>query len=139
MISFVFCYLLLLQRVQITSPSSTRLSSIFIPPPIRHPINVLSSDLSLFELFYSFREFLACARRYNLPLGDFPNVDQYRKMLREVDKSHTLNLTLYRCCLLFAPPLHSSHVFFRILSFITLFLSLFFIAFSFLPLLRFLS
>ena len=31
-----------------------------------------------------FREFLACARRYNLPLGDFPNVDQYRKMLREV-------------------------------------------------------
>ena len=27
---------------------------------------------------------MACARRYNLPLGDFPNVDQYRKMLREV-------------------------------------------------------
>jgi len=22
-------------------------------------------------------EFVACARRYNLPLGDFPNVDQY--------------------------------------------------------------
>ena len=32
----------------------------------------------------SVREFLACARRYNLPLGDFPNVDQYRKMLMEV-------------------------------------------------------
>lgn len=30
------------------------------------------------------REFVACARRYNLPLGDFPNVDQYRKMLGEV-------------------------------------------------------
>ena len=30
------------------------------------------------------REFLACARRYNLPLGDFPPVDQYRKMLSEV-------------------------------------------------------
>jgi hypothetical protein len=30
------------------------------------------------------REFLACARRYNLPLGDFPNVDQYRKMLSEI-------------------------------------------------------
>ena len=30
------------------------------------------------------REFAACARRYNLPLGDFPNVDQYRRMLREV-------------------------------------------------------
>ena len=30
------------------------------------------------------REFLACARRYNLPLGDFPNVEQYRKMLREI-------------------------------------------------------
>lgn len=30
------------------------------------------------------REFVACARRYNLPLGDFPNVDQYRRMLAEV-------------------------------------------------------
>jgi hypothetical protein len=30
------------------------------------------------------REFIACARRYNLPLGDFPNVDQYRRMLTEV-------------------------------------------------------
>lgn len=30
------------------------------------------------------REFAACARRYNLPLGDFPNVEQYRKMLSEV-------------------------------------------------------
>lgn len=30
------------------------------------------------------KEFLACARRYNLPLGDFPNVDNYRKMLAEV-------------------------------------------------------
>ena len=38
------------------------------------------------------REFLACARRYNLPLGDFPNVDQYRKMLREVGDVIILNL-----------------------------------------------
>lgn len=30
------------------------------------------------------KEFMACARRYNLPLGDFPNVDQYRKMLSEI-------------------------------------------------------
>lgn len=30
------------------------------------------------------KEFLACARRYNLPLGDFPNVDKYRKMLGEI-------------------------------------------------------
>lgn len=30
------------------------------------------------------REFLACARRYNLPLGDFPKVEQYRKMLSEI-------------------------------------------------------
>jgi EH domain-containing protein 1 len=30
------------------------------------------------------REFVACARRYNLPLGDFPNVEQYRRMLAEV-------------------------------------------------------
>lgn len=30
------------------------------------------------------REFVACARRYNLPLGDFPNVDVYRKMLAEI-------------------------------------------------------
>lgn len=30
------------------------------------------------------REFVACARRYNLPLGDFPNVDVYRKILREI-------------------------------------------------------
>jgi EH domain-containing protein 1 len=29
-------------------------------------------------------EFAACARRYNLPIGDFPDVDQYRRMLREV-------------------------------------------------------
>mmetsp|Transcript_38872 Transcript_38872/g.39557 ORF Transcript_38872/g.39557 Transcript_38872/m.39557 type:complete len:148 (+) Transcript_38872:154-597(+) len=30
------------------------------------------------------REFLACARRYNLPLGDFPPVDKYRSILREI-------------------------------------------------------
>ena len=30
------------------------------------------------------KEFIACARRYNLPLGDFPNVEQYRKMLSEI-------------------------------------------------------
>ena len=30
------------------------------------------------------KEFLACARRYNLPLGDFPPVDKYRKMLSEI-------------------------------------------------------
>lgn len=30
------------------------------------------------------REFVACSRRYNLPLGDFPNVNQYRRMLSEV-------------------------------------------------------
>ncbi|KAJ1408132.1 P-loop containing nucleoside triphosphate hydrolase protein [Ochromonadaceae sp. CCMP2298] len=30
------------------------------------------------------KEFLACARRYNLPLGDFPPVEQYRKMLSEI-------------------------------------------------------
>ena len=30
------------------------------------------------------KEFVACARRYNLPLGDFPNVDQYRRMLSEL-------------------------------------------------------
>jgi len=30
------------------------------------------------------KEFLACARRYNLPLGDFPPVDLYRKMLSEM-------------------------------------------------------
>lgn len=30
------------------------------------------------------KEFIACARRYNLPLGDFPPVDKYRKMLSEV-------------------------------------------------------
>lgn len=30
------------------------------------------------------KEFVACARRYNLPLGDFPPVDKYRKMLSEV-------------------------------------------------------
>eukprot|EP00981_Chlorochromonas_danica_P006289 scaffold1355_cov154-Ochromonas_danica.AAC.7 len=30
------------------------------------------------------REFIACARRYNLPLGDFPSVEQYRRMLSEV-------------------------------------------------------
>jgi EH domain-containing protein 1 len=29
------------------------------------------------------KEFLACARRYNLPLGDFPPVEQYRRMLAE--------------------------------------------------------
>ncbi len=29
-------------------------------------------------------EFIACARRYNLPLGDFPPVEQYKKMLREI-------------------------------------------------------
>jgi hypothetical protein len=37
-------------------------------------------------LFLCCREFLACARRYNLPLGDFPDVNQYRKMLREVSR-----------------------------------------------------
>ena len=30
------------------------------------------------------KEFVACARRYNLLLGDFSNVDKYRKMLREI-------------------------------------------------------
>ena len=30
------------------------------------------------------KEFVACARRYNLPLGDFPNVERYRRMLREI-------------------------------------------------------
>ena len=30
------------------------------------------------------KEFVACARRYNLPLGDFPNVEVYRRMLREI-------------------------------------------------------
>jgi EH domain-containing protein 1 len=30
------------------------------------------------------REFVACARRYNLPLGDFPPVENYQRMLREV-------------------------------------------------------
>lgn len=30
------------------------------------------------------KEFLACARRYNLPLGDFPPVEKYRAMLREI-------------------------------------------------------
>lgn len=30
------------------------------------------------------QEFIACARRYNLPIGDFPNVEIYRKMLSEI-------------------------------------------------------
>lgn len=30
------------------------------------------------------QEFKACARRYNLPLGDFPNVAQYQRMLSEI-------------------------------------------------------
>jgi hypothetical protein len=30
------------------------------------------------------KEFVACARRYNLPLGDFPPVDYYRKVLSEM-------------------------------------------------------
>ena len=30
------------------------------------------------------REFVNCARRYNLPIGDFPNVDVYRKILLEI-------------------------------------------------------
>jgi len=30
------------------------------------------------------KEFHACARRYNLPWGDFPSVDRYRAMLSEV-------------------------------------------------------
>lgn len=30
------------------------------------------------------KEFLACARRYNLPIGDFPNVEHYRQMLQEI-------------------------------------------------------
>jgi EH domain-containing protein 1 len=30
------------------------------------------------------REFLACARRYGLPLGDFPPVQKYQKMLSEI-------------------------------------------------------
>ena len=29
-------------------------------------------------------EFLACARRYNLPAGDFPRVDYYRRILGEI-------------------------------------------------------
>ena len=40
--------------------------------------------LFLTPCFHFYREFLACARRYNLPLGDFPNVDKYRKMLGEI-------------------------------------------------------
>ncbi len=28
-------------------------------------------------------EFLACARRYNLPIGDLPSVDHYRKILQD--------------------------------------------------------
>lgn len=31
------------------------------------------------------REFIACARRYNLPLGDFPDVAHYRKVLSEMN------------------------------------------------------
>jgi hypothetical protein len=30
------------------------------------------------------REFIACARRYNLPIGDFPDVDHYRRILSEI-------------------------------------------------------
>mmetsp|Transcript_10299 Transcript_10299/g.35035 ORF Transcript_10299/g.35035 Transcript_10299/m.35035 type:complete len:238 (+) Transcript_10299:209-922(+) len=30
------------------------------------------------------QEFVACARRYNLPLGDFPSLNNYRNRLREV-------------------------------------------------------
>ncbi|CAM9769668.1 unnamed protein product [Choristocarpus tenellus] len=30
------------------------------------------------------QEFLACARRYSLPLGDFPKVDKFRRSLREI-------------------------------------------------------
>jgi EH domain-containing protein 1 len=30
------------------------------------------------------KQFVLCARRYGLPLGDFPDVNQYRKMLSEV-------------------------------------------------------
>lgn len=33
------------------------------------------------------KEFVACSRRYNLPLGDFPSVDQYRRILQTVDVS----------------------------------------------------
>ena len=64
------------------SPALTSTSTSTSPHPqvTPNPIN-LSFSLSL---IWTSREFLACARRYNLPLGDFPNVDQYRKMLREV-------------------------------------------------------
>jgi EH domain-containing protein 1 len=30
-------------------------------------------------------EFVACSRRYNLPLGDFPNVDYYRTVLSDIN------------------------------------------------------
>lgn len=30
------------------------------------------------------KEFAACARRYNLPRGDFPNVERYRRILSEI-------------------------------------------------------
>jgi hypothetical protein len=29
-------------------------------------------------------EFVACSRRYNLPLGDFPNPEHYKKVLQEM-------------------------------------------------------
>jgi hypothetical protein len=32
----------------------------------------------------SYREFVACARRYNLPLSDFPPVQAFKAALREV-------------------------------------------------------
>lgn len=30
------------------------------------------------------QEFLACSRRYNLPIGDFPPVSQYQRILHEI-------------------------------------------------------
>jgi Domain of unknown function (DUF5600) len=53
-------------------------------------------------------EFVACSRRYALPLGDFPNVNKFRRKLKEIrdiskfaklDKvnSHILSVTAALC------------------------------------------
>ena len=63
------------------------ISSLISRQTARSLITVIVISLTHTDYLFSSllcREFLACARRYNLPLGDFPNVDQYRKMLREV-------------------------------------------------------
>ena len=54
----------------------------------------MSSLLVILLIRHNFhREFIACARRYGLPLGDFPPVDKYRAMLREVSI-----LSIFYCC-----------------------------------------